>query len=149
MFVNSTLSAIQIIGQRKVFYRQRIPESNQAIYLNNEKTSLENKEVGPVDPVQMNIYRSNTYRKDLSWQCFNERQLVKDQQACIPVFVACPTIPSSNQEQMITIFHAWSFGRFIEIQSNFRRNKFLQKESRLKFSWRQFEQILEIIKFSD
>ena len=144
-----------MIGQRKVFYRQRIPESNHAIYLNNEKTSLENKEVGPVDPVQMNIYRNNTYRKDLSWQCFNdeprvqERQLVKDQQPCIPIFVAYPTIPSSNQEQMITIFRAWPFRRFIEIQSNFRRKKFLQKESRLKFSWRQFEQILEIIKFSD
>ena len=67
-----------MIGQRKVFYRQRIPESNHAIYLNNEKTSLENKEVGPVDPVQMNIYRSNTYRKDLSWQCFNDEPRVQE-----------------------------------------------------------------------
>ena len=37
-----------------------------AIYQNNELTSLKNKEVEPVEPVQMNIYQSNTYRKDLS-----------------------------------------------------------------------------------
>ena len=30
MFVNSRLKAIQIIGQRKAFYRQRIPESTCA-----------------------------------------------------------------------------------------------------------------------
>ena len=44
----------------------------------------ENKEVETVEPVQMNIYKSNTYRKDLSWLHFNneprvqERQQVKD-----------------------------------------------------------------------
>ena len=47
---------------------------------------LENKEVGPVEPVQMNIYQSYTYRKDLSWLHFDDeprvqkRQQVKDQQ---------------------------------------------------------------------
>ena len=62
MSVNSGLKATKIIGQRKAFYRQRIPESscarketvdidilvtsrngdrkNQAIYENNEWTSL-------------------------------------------------------------------------------------------------------------
>ena len=69
---------------------------------NNEKTSLENKEVEPVEPVQMNIYQSNTYRKDLSRLHFDdeprvqERQQVKDQQSCIFASVAYPTIPSSN-----------------------------------------------------
>ena len=29
-----------------------------------------NKEVEPVEPVQMNIYQNNTYRKDLSWLHF-------------------------------------------------------------------------------
>ena len=37
-----------------------------AIYQNNEQTSLKNKEVEPVEPLQMNIYQSNTYRKDLN-----------------------------------------------------------------------------------
>ena len=47
----------------------------------------------PVEPVQMNIYQSNTYRKDLSWPHFDdeprvqEKQQVKDQQSCISVFV--------------------------------------------------------------
>ena len=36
------------------------------IYQNNEQTSLKNKEVEPVEPLQMNIYQSNTYRKDLN-----------------------------------------------------------------------------------
>ena len=38
---------------------------NHAIYQNNEKNFLENKEVEPVEPVHMNINQSNTYRKDL------------------------------------------------------------------------------------
>ena len=54
-----------------------------------EKTSLERKEVDPVEPAQMNIYQSNTYRKDLNWLHFDneprvhKRQQVKDQQSCI------------------------------------------------------------------
>ena len=69
-----------------------------------ETLSIENKEVEPVEPVQMNIYQSNTYTKDLSWLRFNneprvqDRQQVKDQQSCILVFVAYPTIASSNKE---------------------------------------------------
>ena len=56
----------------------------------------------PVEPVQMNIYQSNIYRKDLSWLYFDneprvqERQQVKDQQSCILDFVANLTIPSSK-----------------------------------------------------
>ena len=69
---------------------------------NNEQTSLENKEVESVQPVQMNICQSNTYRKDLSWLPFGdeprvqEKQQVRGQQSCISVFVADPTIQSSN-----------------------------------------------------
>ena len=33
---------------------------------------IENKEEGPVQPVQMNIYQNNNYRKDLSWLHFND-----------------------------------------------------------------------------
>ena len=50
----------------------------------------------------MNIYQSNTYKKDLTWLHFDdkpraqERQQVKDQQSYISVFVAYQTIPSSN-----------------------------------------------------
>ena len=50
------------MGQRKAFYRPGI----RAVYQNNETTFLTNKEVKPVDPVQMNIYHSITYRKDLN-----------------------------------------------------------------------------------
>ena len=75
---------------------------NHANYQNNKYNSIENTEVEPAKPVQMNIYQSNTYGKDLSWLHFDnesrvqERQQVKDQQSCISAFGAFPTIPSSN-----------------------------------------------------
>ena len=47
---------------------------------NNEKTSLENKEVEPVEPVQMNIYQSNTDRKGLRWLHFNNEPCVQEGQ---------------------------------------------------------------------
>ena len=116
MPVNSRLRATQSIGQRKAFYRQRIPESSSASshrhpdvdilvtsrngdrknhesYQNNDLTSLEKKEVEPVEPVLKNIYQSNIYRNDLSWPHFNnekrvqEKQQVKEQ-SCI--FVHLP-----------------------------------------------------------
>ena len=55
-------------------------------------------EVDPVQPVQMNIYESITYRKDLRSLHFNdgprvqERQQVLDQQSCIPISVALSNI---------------------------------------------------------
>ena len=120
MSVNSGLKATKIIGQRKAFYRQRIPEFSCARketvdidilvtsrngdrkIMQSIRTFLEKKEVEPVEPVLKNIYQSNTYRKDLSWTHFDnvlrvqEKQQVKDQQSCISVFVACLTHPSSN-----------------------------------------------------
>ena len=107
------------MGQRKVFYEQRIPESscvrketfdidicitsrnqwqkNHVIYQNNE-----NMELKPVEPVQMSIYQSNAYRKDLSLLYFDDeprvqdRQQMKHQQSYIFVFVAYVTFPSSS-----------------------------------------------------
>ena len=58
----------------------------------------------PFEPVQMNIYQSNTYRKDLHWLHFDdeprvqEKQREKDQQSYISVFVAYPTNPSRKEE---------------------------------------------------
>ena len=51
----------------------------------------------------MNIYQSNIYRKDLSWENFDmpwaqEMQQVKDQQSYIPVFVAYLIITSNRKE---------------------------------------------------
>ena len=55
-----------------------------------------------------------------------ERQQVKNQQSNISFFVAYAIIRSSSQEvvtNMTTVFHAWLYERFIEIQSNLRRKK--------------------------
>ena len=111
MSVNSRLKATKMIGQRKAFCRQRIPESSCAkkeivdidilVTSRNGHKSC-NQIMEPGEPVLMNIYQSNTYRKDLGWPHFDdeprvqEKQQVKDQQSCIFVFVACLTIPSSN-----------------------------------------------------
>ena len=81
-----------------------------------------------VEPVQINIYQSNTNRKPLSWLHFDneprvqERQQGKDQQSHISIFVAYLTIPSTSTD-MTTVFYAWPYGRFIKIQSNLRRKK--------------------------
>ena len=55
----------------------------------------------------MNIYQSNTYRKDLCWLHFGnesrvqERQQWKDLQSCIPVFVTYLTIPRNEQSDQL------------------------------------------------
>ena len=99
---------------------------------NNEYTSHKNKEVEPVEPVQMNIYQINTHRKDLNWLHFDdgprvqERQQVKDQQSCISIFVAYlkfQVATRSTSLDVTTVFHAWAYGRFVEMQSNLRRKK--------------------------
>ena len=61
----------------------------------------------PVEPVQMNIYQSNTYKKDLSWVHFHdesraqERQQVKEQQPYIYIFVVYLRVPSSSKEHQL------------------------------------------------
>ena len=68
------------------------------IYQYNEKTPLEKKEVEPVDPVQMNIYQNNTYRKDLRWSHFDDEPRVSERQQVkgISVFAAYLQIPCTN-----------------------------------------------------
>ena len=126
MSLNSGLKATKILGQRKAFYRQRIPEFSHArketidieilvtsrngdrkimhsIRITSRPPSRK-KEAEPVEPVLKNIYQSNTYRKDLSRPHFyddskvQEKQQAKDHQSCIFIFVACLTIPSNNYE---------------------------------------------------
>ena len=59
-------------------------------YLSDKETFHENEEVEAGQLVQMNIYQSNTYTKDLSWPHFfddprvQERQQVSVQQSSIP-----------------------------------------------------------------
>ena len=86
----------------------------------------------PVEPAQMNIYQSDTYRKDLNWIHFDneprvqerQREKVKYQQFWISIFVAYLTISTRiSCPDMTTVFHAWPYGKFIEIQNQFRRNK--------------------------
>ena len=93
-------------GQSKAFYKQRIPAVRGKKLL--------------------------TCRKDLSQPDFDneprvqERQQVKDRQSCMSVLVAYLTITSTKQEHspdLTIIFHAWTYGGFIEIQNNFRRKK--------------------------
>ena len=89
----------------------------------------------PVESVQMNIYQSNTYRKDLNWLYLNEpmvqeRKQWKSQQSCISVFVAYPTIPSSNYEHQPRHDNSiplCPYGRFIEIQSNLGEKNFIEQ----------------------
>ena len=94
MSVNSPLKATKIIGQRKAFYRQRIPEPScarketvdidilvtsrngdrkimQSIRIMSRPTSRKRKWN------HLNQYQSNTYKKDLSWPHFNDELRVQ------------------------------------------------------------------------
>ena len=94
MSVISRLTATKTIGQRKAFYRQEILavqsscERKETVDIdilvtsrNGDRKIMQtiritsrphsNKKVQPVEPVQMNIYQSNTYRKDLNWLHFD------------------------------------------------------------------------------
>ena len=106
MSVNSRLKATKIIGQRKAFYRQRIPEFShvrkETVDINILVTSR-NGDRKIIQSIRITrICQSNTYRKDLDWPHFGdeprvrEKQQVKDQQSCIFTFVACLAIPISN-----------------------------------------------------
>ena len=71
--------------------------------LSEQRVNLwKKKEVETVEPVQINIYQSNTYRKDLSWLHFDdepriqETHQVKEQQSYITVSVAYLMFPSSS-----------------------------------------------------
>ena len=65
-----------------------------------EWTCHANEEVEPVQTIQIKIYQSNTYRKDLSWLYFDdesrtqESQQVKYEQLCIPISAAYLTYPN-------------------------------------------------------
>ena len=91
MSVNSGLKATKIIGRRKAFYRQRIPEFSRArketvdrdilvTSRNGDRKKVEKKEVEPVEPVLKNIHQSNTSRKDLSWPHFDDEPRVQEKQ---------------------------------------------------------------------
>ena len=61
-------------------------------------------EVVSFEPLQINIYQSNNYRKDFSWLYVDdeprvqERQYMKDQHSYISVFVAYLIFSSSSLE---------------------------------------------------
>ena len=60
------------------------------------------KEIGPGQLFQWNIYQSLNYRKDFGCPHFDnelkfqEKQQMKVQQCYIPVLIACPTYASKN-----------------------------------------------------
>ena len=115
MSVNSELKAAKIIGQRKAFYRQRIPGPSCArretididilvTSRNGDRKIMRSIRITSRLTTRKRKWNqlSNIYRKDLSWPHFHdeprvqEKQQVKDQQSCIFVLVACLTIQSSK-----------------------------------------------------
>ena len=99
--INSRVIAIYIIRQRKEFFLQRIKKPSctrketadieilitstkvtvkYATNQNNEWTCHNNEEKKPVQSVQMNIYQSNSYRKDLSWLHFDAEPRAQETQ---------------------------------------------------------------------
>ena len=156
------------MGQRKAFYKQKNPEFNCArkqiidrnIFLASRNGDrkimqsmkkrvdlLDNKEVEPVEPLQMNIYQINIYRKSLSWLHFEdeprgqERHQVKEKQPYISVFIVYLTTPSNNWEyhlrhdNIISCMIVWCIYRNADRPQ---RKETSWTESRLQFYGRQF-----------
>ena len=156
------------MGQRKAFYKQKNPEFNCArkqiidrnIFLASRNGDrkimqsmkkrvdlLDNKEVEPVEPLQMNTYQINIYRKSLSWLHFEdeprgqERHQVKEKQPYISVFIVYLTTPSNNWEyqlrhdNIISCMIVWCIYRNADRPQ---RKETSWTESRLQFYGRQF-----------
>ena len=70
-----------------------------------------NKEVEPIESIQMNIYQRNTYRRKLA----KSRQRSKRSREAAS--------EGTTVLHMTTVLHVRPYGRFIEIQSNIRRKK--------------------------
>ena len=93
----------------------------------------------PVQSVQMDIYQSNTYRKELSRLHFldvsrvQERQQVNNPQSYIFVIQQFQVATRSTSPGMTTVFHTWPYGRFIEIQINRRRKKLHRRNQGYNF----------------
>ena len=114
MSVNSGHKATKIIGQRKAFYRQRIPEFRYArketVHIdilvtsrNGDRKIMQSIRIMSRPPLRKRKWKqlSKFYRTSpkvipiVKDQLKNQQQ-VNDQQSCISVFVACLTNPSSN-----------------------------------------------------
>ena len=85
----------------------------------------------PVEPVQTNIYQSNTCRRlklatFQRWAKGSREAAKKDQQSSISFLWLIQQFQvaiRSSSPDMTTVFHAWPYGRFIGLQSNLRRKK--------------------------
>ena len=88
----------------------------------------------PVEPVQKNIYQSNTYRKDLSWLHFDDEPRVQEMQQVkgstypfLELIQEFQVAIRSTSPDMTAVFRTWSYGRFIEIQSKLRETNFIER----------------------
>ena len=54
----------------------------------------------PVEPVQMNIYQSRTYRKDLSWLHFEDEPRVQELASEGPTVLHIPFCSLSNNSKL-------------------------------------------------
>ena len=82
-----------MIGQRKAFYRQRIPESVKETIDIDILVASKNGDRKIMQSIKMTIRPPLRKRK---CQGFKRKLKVKDQQSCMSIFVVCLTIPSSN-----------------------------------------------------
>ena len=149
MSVNSRLKVIQIIGQRKAFYRQRIPQSGCARKEAIDIVILITSRNGGKKIMQSIRITSRPPSRIRKWNQF--RQFTRRSAKVIPVektqagYISMMSQESkrgskwwtnspaclflqliqefqiqtrSTSADMTTVFHAWSYGRFIGIQSN-------------------------------
>ena len=100
----------------------------------------------PVEPIQINIYQSNTYRKNLIWLHYDdesrvqERQQLKDQQSCISILVHCLKGDSLTQrlctpfEKQVLYFPISRHGETTNFISSVKNSHYVVSKNRIFFS---------------
>ena len=85
-------------NNKNIIIKKGYKGGSVVIMSTKQYTSLENKEVEPVELLQMNIYQNNTYRKDLSWLHFDDVPRVQERHEGPTVLRICFCSLSNNSK---------------------------------------------------
>ena len=135
MSVNSRLKSTKITGQRKAFYRQKIPESSCARKETVDIHILVTSRNGDRKIMLAIRIISRPLLKIRKWSQFSQFRWTPTKVILIEETKAgyMPTMSQGfkrgrdTSPDMKTVFHSWLYGRYIEIQSNLKTSKKLHR----------------------
>ena len=138
MSVSSRLKDTKIIGQRKVFYRQRISESSCArketvdidilvISTNGDRKIMQSIRITSRPPSRKRkwnhfsqFYQSNTYRKDLNFLSYSDLSYIsKMSQIRTVLQIRFCSLSDNSRQQLGALAQTWQqysiYGRMVDL----------------------------------